>query len=141
LPHYNRLEEWRKPSGEFVGEIGFVVNESPSLIFSSIPIYSKACYYWLHSQQQNGGSMNVSLTNQLESYVKQKVATGMYNSVSEVVREALRLMAAKDSLDKVKLESLRQDIHQGLAALDTGAGKVFDMAEIKAKAQAQRVSQ
>jgi putative addiction module CopG family antidote len=36
-------------------------------------------------------AMNVSLTPQLESYLKQKVAGGMYNSVSEVIREALRL--------------------------------------------------
>lgn len=42
--------------------------------------------------------MNVSLTPQLESYLKQKVAGGMYNSVSEVIREALRLQEKAQKL-------------------------------------------
>jgi antitoxin ParD1/3/4 len=41
-------------------------------------------------------TINVSLTPQLEEMVRQKVAGGLYNSVSEVVREALRLMDAQD---------------------------------------------
>lgn len=36
--------------------------------------------------------MNVSLTSALEDYIRRKVATGLYNNASEVVREALRLM-------------------------------------------------
>lgn len=34
--------------------------------------------------------MHVSLTPELENAVKAKVATGLYNNASEVVREALR---------------------------------------------------
>ena len=37
--------------------------------------------------------MNVSLTSRLEGFVREKVASGYYNNASEVVREALRLMA------------------------------------------------
>ena len=40
--------------------------------------------------------MNVSLASTLESYVKQKVKAGMYNFVSEVVREALRLLEERE---------------------------------------------
>ena len=36
--------------------------------------------------------MNVNLSPQLEELVRQKVASGLYTSASEVVREALRLM-------------------------------------------------
>jgi uncharacterized protein len=36
--------------------------------------------------------MNVSLTPKLEEFVRRKVASGLYNNASEVVREALRLM-------------------------------------------------
>ena len=36
--------------------------------------------------------MNVSLTPALEDFVRRKVATGLDNNSSEVVREALRLM-------------------------------------------------
>ncbi len=35
--------------------------------------------------------MNVSLTAELENYVRRKVASGLYNNASEVIREALRL--------------------------------------------------
>jgi antitoxin ParD1/3/4 len=83
--------------------------------------------------------MNVSLTAQLESYVQQKVATGMYNSASEVMREALRLMAEKDALQAVKLEALRTDIQTGLTALDAGKGKVLDIEAIKAKGRSQQL--
>jgi antitoxin ParD1/3/4 len=79
--------------------------------------------------------MNVSLTPQLESYVKQKVAGGMYNSVSEVVREALRLLEARDAIQSMKLEALRQDINQGLTSLDNDEGKPLDIDVIKAKAR------
>jgi len=77
--------------------------------------------------------MNVSLTPQLENYLKQKVAQGMYNSVSEVVREALRLLEERDAIQKVKLEVLRQDIQQGLESLDNEQAKPLDMKSIKAK--------
>jgi len=36
--------------------------------------------------------MNVSLTPELEKFVASKVDSGRYNSASEVVREALRLL-------------------------------------------------
>ena len=38
--------------------------------------------------------MNVSLTPSLERFVREKVDSGLYNSASEVVREALRLLVA-----------------------------------------------
>ncbi len=42
-------------------------------------------------------AMNVSLTSALEEYVRRKVATGLYNNASEVVREALRLMVERET--------------------------------------------
>jgi putative addiction module CopG family antidote len=44
-----------------------------------------------------GESMNVSLTPELEKYVRRKVASGLYNNASELIREALRLFVARDS--------------------------------------------
>jgi antitoxin ParD1/3/4 len=41
-------------------------------------------------------SMNVSLTPDLERFIREKVGSGLYNSASEVVREALRLLVARD---------------------------------------------
>jgi len=47
--------------------------------------------------------VNVNLTPRLEEMVRQKVETGLYNNASEVVREALRLMEARDRLDRLKM--------------------------------------
>ena len=80
--------------------------------------------------------MNVSLTPQLESYVKQKVEAGMYNSVSEVMREALRLLEERDTLKDMKLAALRRDLQDGIGELDRGEGTPLNMDEIKAKARA-----
>ena len=66
-------------------------------------------------QSQSTMGMNVNLTPQLEELVRSKVASGLYTSASEVVREALRLMDEQDRLREAKLEQLRSDIRQGLA--------------------------
>ena len=79
--------------------------------------------------------MNVSLTPQLETFVKQKVGKGLYNSASEVVREALRLLEERDTLQAVKLEALRHEIAQGITSLDNGEGEPLDIEAIKAKAR------
>ena len=42
--------------------------------------------------------MNVWLTPKLEQLVNDKVKSGLYNSASEVVREALRLLKEQDAL-------------------------------------------
>ncbi len=79
--------------------------------------------------------VNVSLTPQLERYVKQKVSGGMYNSVSEVMREALRLLEERDALREMKLKALREDLQAGLDELDRGEGTALNMEEIKVKAR------
>ena len=53
--------------------------------------------------------MNVSLTPQLEAQVKNKVATGLYNNASEVVRESLRLMLERDEAK----ELLKAEVAKG----------------------------
>jgi len=77
--------------------------------------------------------MNVSLTPQLEDLLKEKVATGMYSSVSEVVREALRLLSERDSMQEMKREALKKDITQGINSLNNGEGKSLNIEDIKAE--------
>ena len=81
--------------------------------------------------------MNVNLTPQLEELVRSKVASGLYTSASEVVREALRLMDGQDRLREAKLEQLRSDVRQGLAS---GPSETWDAAAVKGKARARRTS-
>jgi len=72
--------------------------------------------------------MNISLTPHLEEMIRAKIASGSYNSASEVVREALRLLEEEDQLRSLKMERLRKDIQEGL---ESGPSKVFDPKEIK----------
>ena len=79
--------------------------------------------------------MNINLTPQLEELVRKKVSSGLYNSASEVVREALRLMAEQDRLKAARLEELRRDI---LAGFDSGVSTAWDPEQIKREGRAKR---
>jgi len=53
--------------------------------------------------------MHISLTPELESRIKAKVESGLYNDSSEVIREALRFMDThEDWLRETKLAQLRE---------------------------------
>lgn len=73
-------------------------------------------------------TLNINLTPQLEEMVRQKVVSGLYNSASEVMREALRLMEERDSVRKMRLEELRREIQKGI---DSGESTPLDIEEIK----------
>ena len=64
--------------------------------------------------------MNVSLTPELEMLVNDKVKSGDYNSASEVVREALRLLKEQDQLKELHREELRREIQKGMDDMKTG---------------------
>lgn len=81
--------------------------------------------------------MNVNLTPQLEEMIKKKVASGLYNSASEVVRDALRLMDEQDRFRAVKLEQLRQDIRDGL---NSGEPTPWNAEEINREGRKRRAS-
>ncbi|MBI4124954.1 MAG: type II toxin-antitoxin system ParD family antitoxin [Deltaproteobacteria bacterium] len=74
--------------------------------------------------------MNVSLSPQLEKWIQKKLETGMYNSASEVIREAIRLMDERDRLQQMKLQELRKDIETGIQEAEQGkleeGKKVFE---------------
>ena len=67
--------------------------------------------------------MNVSLTPNLEKWVQEKVSTGMYSSSSEVVREALRVLAQYEKSQQEKLDSLRTDVLLGIDESELSAIK------------------
>ena len=66
--------------------------------------------------------MNVNLTPRLEGLVKTKVKSGRYNSASEVVREALRLLEERDQIRRLQIQELRKKINEGLDSLRLGKG-------------------
>lgn len=67
--------------------------------------------------------MHISLTDELESRIKAKVASGLYNNASEVIREALRFMETHEEwIYEVKLARLREQLKIGVEQLDSGQG-------------------
>ncbi len=64
--------------------------------------------------------MNVSVGKDFEEFVKGKVASGDYASVSEVVRDGLRLLKEKELILEAKLQSLRGEIQKGIDQADNG---------------------
>jgi antitoxin ParD1/3/4 len=85
-------------------------------------------------------TMNINLTPQLEELVRQKVSSGRYNSASEVIREALRLMEEQDRLRTAKLEQLRQDISEGFQSGPLTPWRVEEMKRDGRKRLAARAS-
>lgn len=86
--------------------------------------------------------MNVSLTPELERLVNEKVESGLYQTASEVVREALRLLKERDQARA----QLRADVQAGFDQLARGEGKRYDRASgrrlaerIKSRGRSPRV--
>jgi antitoxin ParD1/3/4 len=78
------------------------------MIVIQVSIVNRSCF------------MNVSLTPELEKFVASKVESGRYNSASEVVREALRLLEEHDQARATQLAAFNLELGQRLAALDAG---------------------
>jgi antitoxin ParD1/3/4 len=78
--------------------------------------------------------MNVSLTPELDKFVAGKVESGRYNSASEVVREALRLLEEHDRARNSQLAAFNHELGARLASLDCGE-------HVKPEAARQRLQQ
>ena len=73
-------------------------------------------------------TLNVSLTPHLEEFIQQTVSSGRFQSASEVVRTALRLLEEREQDRLARLQWLRGEIQKGL---DSGPATRLDIQEIK----------
>lgn len=78
-------------------------------------------------------TMNISLTTQLDRFVRDKVKSGLYNNSSEVVREGLRLLRQRDETEQLKLEILRREVQRGIEAGDKGSYVTQTLDELAAE--------
>lgn len=92
---------------------------------------------YCHLSYGQRAPMNVSLTPELEKFVSAKVQSGRYNSASEVVREALRLLEEHDSARAAQLAEFNREIGRRLASLDRGEA----VDPVTARARLQRKSE
>ncbi|MBM3560066.1 MAG: type II toxin-antitoxin system ParD family antitoxin [Alphaproteobacteria bacterium] len=65
--------------------------------------------------------MQVTLTPALEALIRRKIESGLYGDASDVVRDALRLLAARDEAEAMRLDVLRLALVDGeTSGLATG---------------------
>ena len=65
-------------------------------------------------------SLNVSLTPELEAFVQSRVASGRYQTASEVIREGLRLLEEREQAREAALEEPRAKLRRGIAQAERG---------------------
>ncbi|HEY9422921.1 MAG TPA: type II toxin-antitoxin system ParD family antitoxin [Thermoanaerobaculia bacterium] len=64
--------------------------------------------------------LNISLTPELEEFVSKRVASGRYQSASEVIRQGLRLLQEEEMSREASLDRLRNQINLGLDQAERG---------------------
>ena len=83
--------------------------------------------------------MNVSLTKELEDFTRGLVATGRYNSASEVVRSGLRLLEEREASNRTLRALIQEGIESGSAgeydSEDVRGGLVARARELQAEVE------
>ena len=82
-------------------------------------------------------SLNVSLPAELENRVREHVASGLYGSASEVIREALRVFEAYQAMQAQTLAALKADIAEGMKDVRAGDYGPIDLEEFKRSNRAE----
>jgi antitoxin ParD1/3/4 len=72
---------------------------------------------------------NVSLTDELDSYIEQSVQSGHYDNASEVVRAAIRALKQSELEDQARVEALKVAIQEGF---DSGIYEGVVISEMRA---------
>jgi antitoxin ParD1/3/4 len=81
-------------------------------------------------------SLNVSLTPELDEFVHQRVATGRYQTASEVVREGLRLLENQERDREAAYAALKTKLERGSSQADQG--EFVDPDEVLKKIDARK---
>jgi len=77
--------------------------------------------------------MNFSLTPQMEKYIAKLVKSGQYQTASEVVREALRVLKEHELMKQMRLAELRRKIQVGEDQIKRGEISNWDAESIKSE--------
>jgi antitoxin ParD1/3/4 len=86
------------------------------------------------ASQSNVSTLNISLPKPLKSYVDGKVASGIYSSASEFVREAIREKREREQSRKQLEDQLFEGLSSGVIPVTS------DYFEKKKRALARRIA-
>ncbi len=67
--------------------------------------------------------MDISL-NGYETFIKEQMSTGLYDSVNDIVREAMSLLKLRKSISQERIDAFNAEIKKGEE--DIKAGRVLD---------------
>lgn len=70
--------------------------------------------------------MNITLTQELEELIDEKIKSGLYHSPTEIVSEALHLLKERDLLREIRRAELRKEIQKGIDDIREGRYRTYD---------------
>ncbi len=82
--------------------------------------------------------MQVTLNTHYEVVLKNKLASGLYETANDIIQEALSLLEERDLLYELQLKKLREEIQQGI---DSGEATPLDIEAIKARGRSRLAKQ
>ncbi len=81
--------------------------------------------------------MNVTLPIEIERLVNDRLASGRYQSVGEVLAAAVQLLDEQERFSQARLESLRREIQLGIDDEEQGRAGPLDMHQFIAECHAE----
>lgn len=82
--------------------------------------------------------MQITLNSHYEMLLQNKLATGLYESVNEILQEALRLLEERDQLYELQLTNLCNEIKQGI---NSGEATPLNIEAIKTRGRIRLAQQ
>ena len=64
--------------------------------------------------------MDISLSGDFDSFIKEQMATGLYNSVNDIVQEAMVLFRLRKSVPQERIDAFNAELEKGLEDINTG---------------------
>ncbi len=83
-------------------------------------------------------STNVSLTPELENYARGQVESGLYGSISEFMRSAVRLHRKHDMEHNLYLRDMHRELNTAADQIDNGQTEPHNMQDIIDEVNAER---
>lgn len=82
--------------------------------------------------------MQVTLNTHYEAVLKNKLASGLYETANDIIQEALSLLEERDQLYQLQLTKLRKEIQLGI---ESGKATPLDIEAIKLRGRSRLVNQ
>lgn len=77
--------------------------------------------------------MDVTVSEELRSFVARGIASGRFRSEDEAISEGLKLLQRREE----KLDALKSDVQIGIQELDAGDKSDLDIEDIKTRGRAR----